>query len=267
MLSIPDLKKAKEAKRKLVMVTCYDYSFARLINETDVDIVLVGDSVSMVMHGFPSTVHADIPMMELHTKAVARGNQKQMIVADMPFLSMSQGTAFALQSAGALIRAGAHAVKIENVRGFEESIELMVKSGIPVVGHLGLTPQSVNVFGGMKVQAKTDETQRILLDDAKLFEKVGACSLVLECIPNLIANAVTSALIIPTIGIGAGPGTDGQVLVLQDLLGFQKDFRPKFLKSYFDGATHIPAALEKFVSEVREGLYPNLEQSYGGGKG
>jgi 3-methyl-2-oxobutanoate hydroxymethyltransferase len=266
MLSIPELRKVKAEQRKLVMVTGYDYSFAKLISETDIDLVLVGDSVSMVMHGHPSTVHADIPMMELHTKAVARGTQKQLIISDMPFLSMSQGVDHALLAAGTLIRAGAHAVKVENVRGFEAAIDLMVKSGIPVMGHLGLTPQSVNVFGGMKVQAKTDEAQRILLEDARLFQSLGACALVLECVPSPIANEVTKALEIPTIGIGAGPGTDGQVLVLQDLLGFQKDFKPKFLKSYFDGATHLPAALQAYAREVREGIFPNLEQSYGVGQ-
>ena len=263
MLAIPDLKKAKIEKRKLTMVTCYDYAFAKIIEGTEIDLVLVGDSVAMVMHGHPSTVHADVPMMELHTKAVARGTKNQLIIGDMPFLSLSLGTGSALQAAGTLIRAGAHAVKIENVRGFEEAIELMVKSGIPVMGHLGLTPQSVNVFGGMKLQAKTDETQKQLLADALLFQKLGACALVLECVPVSVANEVSEALEIPTIGIGAGSGTDGQVLVLQDLLGFQKDFKPKFLKSYLDGGAVISNALNEYVREVKTGAFPSLAESYG----
>ena len=265
MFTVLDLAKAKTESRKLVMVTCYDYSFAKIVDRAGIDLVLVGDSVAMVMHGHPSTVHADVEMLETHTRAVARGLSHPFLIADMPFLSLSQGIDFALSSAGRLLRAGAHAVKIENVRGFESAIELMVRSGIPVVGHLGLTPQSVNVFGGMKVQAKSEEAQAALLADAQAFEALGACALVLECVPSGVARAVTRALGIPTIGIGAGADVDGQVLVLQDLLGFSDEFKPKFLKQFLDGGAQIRGALERFADEVRTGAYPDAEHSYSTG--
>lgn len=264
MITILDLKKAKEEHRKLTMITCYDYAFAKLIDQTDIDLVLVGDSVAMVMHGYDSTIHATVEMIELHTKAVSKGLKKAFIVSDMPFLSLSKGSDLAIDSAGKLMRAGAHSVKIENIRGFESIVRLMVQTGIPVMGHLGLTPQSVHVFGGMKVQAKTELARKQLLEDAKLFEACGAFALVLECVPSDIAKEVTESISIPVIGIGAGKDTDGQVLVLQDLLGFQKEFKPKFLKHYLKGDEVIKTAIESYINEVKEGIYPDLEHSYGG---
>ncbi len=262
MITVPQLKNAKELKHKLVMVTCYDASFARVIDETSIDQILVGDSVAMVMHGFDSTLHATVEMMEFHTAAVARGSKKKFIVADMPFLSVQLGKRAALEAAGRLMRAGAHAVKIENIRGMEKTIEAIIQAGIPVVGHLGLTPQSVHQFGGMKLQGKTIDAQKQLIEDAHAFERVGSCSVVFECIPSSLGRLATQELSISTIGIGAGPDTTGQVLVLQDVLGFQPEFRPKFLKHFADGKKFFGDALEKFATEVRSSAYPGPEHQY-----
>ncbi len=262
-ITVPQIIARKKNGTKLVMVTCYDSSFARVLNTSKIDLLLVGDSCAMTMHGYDSTIHADVGMIALHTAAVARAAPDKFIVADMPFISVRKGMTEGMQAIENLIRAGAHAVKIEGVRGNEEFVGHVTESGIPVMGHLGLTPQFVNAFGGMKVQGKTVEDQEQLLEDALEFERRGAFSLVLECVPAGIAQKITAALSIPVIGIGAGVNVDGQVLVLQDLLGFTPEFKPKFLRQYLNGFTLFQGAFDRFAADVQSGSYPSDEETYG----
>ncbi|MCM2324710.1 MAG: 3-methyl-2-oxobutanoate hydroxymethyltransferase [Oligoflexia bacterium] len=262
MTSIHDFRKMKEDGRKISMVTAYDFAMARIVDASEVDCVLVGDSCAMVMHGFPSTVHATTEMMVTHVAAVARGLSGKFLVADMPFLSFRKGPAAALECVDPLMKAGAHAVKLEGVRGHEATVEQIVRSGVPVMGHIGLTPQSIHQLGGFKVQGRDEETANELLAQAVLLEKLGCFSLVLECVPSTVAARITRELRIPTIGIGAGPDTDGQVLVLQDLLGMNGDFRPRFLRRFFDGDEQLRAALNRYHSEVTAGTFPSGNESY-----
>lgn len=246
------------------MVTCYDATNARLLRMSGVHCALVGDSVSMVVHGFPSTVHATLEMMELHTAAVARGLQSgaTYLVADLPFLSYRKGSPLALEAVDRLIKAGAQAVKLEGVWGHEQTILDIVQSGVPVMGHIGLTPQSIHGLGGFRVQGRDEKTAKDLIAQAKRLEELGCFSLVLECVPRWIAKAITEELKISTIGIGAGPSTDGQVLVLQDLLGMNTSFKPKFVRHFSNGEALLISAFEKFCSEVQSGNYPSETEGY-----
>jgi 3-methyl-2-oxobutanoate hydroxymethyltransferase len=253
---------AKREGRKLSMVTCYDYTFARLLADTPVDALLVGDSVAMVVHGHPSTVSADLEMMRRHTGAVMRGAGDKFVVADMPFLSYRKGLAAALDAAQTLLTAGAHAVKLEGVDGHEDVIERLVQSGIPVMGHLGLQPQSVHAYGGFKVQGRTCEAARQIARQACALQQLGAFAMVLECIPANLAREITEALRIPTIGIGAGAACDGQILVLQDLLGLNADFHPKFARRFAEGARCVETAVANFDAAVKSGTFPVPEESY-----
>ena len=262
MITVPEFMKRKEQKKRISMITCYDASFARVLGESPIDVLLIGDSSAMVMQGYDSTVHSSVESIAYHVASVARGCKNKFIVADLPFLSTRKSREFGVEACEKLIKAGAHAVKIEGVRGNEDLIRHLTESGIPVMGHLGLTPQFVNAFGGMKVQAKTPEQQDVLLQDARAFEALGAFSLVLECVPSSIATRITSLLKIPTIGIGAGADCDGQVLVLQDLLGFNPSFKPKFLKTYLNGFELFQGAFSKFHEEVQDGTYPSEKESY-----
>lgn len=230
-MKIHDFQKFKAEKRKINFVTCYDYSFAKIFETTDVDCLLVGDSLAMTMHGEQDTLCADIEMMALHTKAVANGVNKKFVVADLPFMSYRGSLDLLNTATMKLMQAGANAIKLEGVEGNEEYINHLVHSGVPVMGHIGLTPQFVNTLGGYRVQGKTKESANILLDQAKRLEKAGCFSIVLECVPTDVAERITKELTIATIGIGAGNKTDGQVLVLQDLLGLNMDFLPKFVKN------------------------------------
>lgn len=260
MKSILDFNRAKREEKPIVVVAAYDALMARLLAASEVDAILVGDSAAMVVHGFPSTVHATTEMMALHTAAVRRGAPKMVVIADMPFLSVRQGRDEAVRAAGALMQAGATAVKIEGVTGHEDIITHLIGSGIPVMGHLGLTPQSVNQFGGHRLQARTPEAAEQLKVDAHTLEKLGAFSLVLECVPEALAAEVTTALSISTIGIGAGASTDGQVLVLPDLLGLDATFRPKFARRYLEGHESVSGAINAFVRDVRGGKFPSAEE-------
>ena len=262
MITVPEFYKRKQKKQKISMITCYDSSFASIVNSSPIDVILVGDSSAMVMHGYNSTIHADANMIESHVAAVARTATEKFIVADMPFLSNRHGLSHDTEIAGRFIKAGAHAVKIEGIHGNEEIVLHLVGSGIPVMGHLGLTPQFVNQLGGMKVQATSLEAQEQLLKDAKRFQDVGAFSLVLECVPSKIAKSVTDLLVISTIGIGAGLDVDGQVLVLQDLLGFNPNFKPKFLRQYLNGHELFKAAFEEFHEDVTQQKFPNEKECY-----
>lgn len=262
MKTILDFYKMKKEAKKISMVTSYDYWSANLLNETEIDCLLVGDSLAQVMHGHPSTVHADTGMMSLHTKAVARGAPDKFIVADMPFLSVRKGISAAMESVDQLMKSGAHCVKIEGIAGHEDVIKNIVESGVPVMGHLGLTPQSVHQLGGYKVQGKDKETADFIFQSALKLQELGCFALVLECVPTQLATDITKALQIPVIGIGAGPYTDGQVLVFHDLLGLTAGHKPKFLKTFSDGRDLFKGSLEQFDLEVKENIFPSIEESY-----
>jgi 3-methyl-2-oxobutanoate hydroxymethyltransferase len=262
MRSVKEFAVAKHEGRKIVMVTAYDAWTARLLAESPVDCLLVGDSAMMVMHGQQDTLGATVELMALHTRAVASAGREKFIVADLPFLAARKRVAHALDAAAQLMRAGAHAVKIEGVRGHAEVIAHLVESGIPVMGHLGLQPQSVHALGGYTVQARGEEEAARLREDVAALEQAGAFAVVLECIPSKLARAVTAAAKIPTIGIGAGAGCDGQVLVLHDLLGFNPEFRPKFVRRFADGAKLVREGVDKFSRAVKTEAFPAARESF-----
>lgn len=256
MKDILGFARARREPRPLVMVTCYDAAMARIVAASEVDAILVGDSVAMVVHGLSSTLHATVEMMVAHTAAVRRGAPEIVIVADLPFLAVRRGRAAALEAAGALLRAGATAVKLEGVKGHEDEIAHLVGSGIPVMGHLGLLPQAVHQLGGYRVQGRTAAAAEKLRAEARTLEELGVFALVLEYIPAALAAEVTAALGIATIGIGAGAGTSGQVLVLTDVLGLDPTFRPRFARSYLDGHGAVLAAVNAFARDVRAARFP-----------
>jgi 3-methyl-2-oxobutanoate hydroxymethyltransferase len=244
------------------MATCYDYTFARLLSKSALDGILVGDSAAMVIYGHDSTLLATIEMMRLHTEAVVRGAGEKFVVADMPFLSFRKGVGAALDAAHVLMTAGAQAVKLEGVDGHEDVIDRLVQSGIPVMGHLGMQPQSMHAYGGFRVQGRNDEQAERIRRQAGVLEELGAFAIVLECVPACLAQKVTNGLRIPTIGIGAGAGCDGQILVLQDLLGLNVDIHPKFVRRFFGGAANVLDALAHFDAAVKTGKFPAAEESY-----
>lgn len=261
-MKIHDFISKKQAGQKISMITCYDYSFAQIINETDIDCVLVGDSAAMVMHGHSSTLPVNTNIMALHTAAVVRGASKKFIIGDMPFISYRKSLSESVTAAGKLMKAGAHAVKLEGAKGNLELVRHLVDSGIPVMGHLGLTPQSVNQLGGFKVQGKLEEEQQEIYQQALDLEKAGCFSLVLECVPASLGRKISQALEIPTIGIGAGIDCDGQVLVLQDMLGMNTKFKPKFLRAYFDGFNSLKKAFNQYHQDVVGKSFPSKDESY-----
>lgn len=262
MKSIHLFAKMKSEGKRISMITCYDSSFAKLVDQSPIDMILVGDSLSQVMHGHETTLQANISLMALHTAAVARASKNKFIVADMPFLSTRQGLRYAVEAAGRLMKSGAHAVKIENANGHLEMIRHLVESGIPVMGHLGLTPQSVFSLGGNKIQGRNEDSATKIFNDSLALEKAGCFSLVLECVPAKLASKITKSLAIPTIGIGAGVDTDGQVLVLQDMLGMNPDFQPKFLKKYLNAYELFQKAFKDYDQEVKANQFPTPEHSY-----
>jgi 3-methyl-2-oxobutanoate hydroxymethyltransferase len=259
--------KERKSKMPLKMITCYDYPSALAAEASPVDGVLVGDSVAMVVHGLPNTLHCSMGMVKIHTAAVARGLKTKLLVADMPFLSFRKGKGMAVQAAGELMQAGAHAVKIEGVDGHEEVIQHLVQSGIPVMGHLGLTPQFIFQLGGFKLQGKTQEAEKQILAQAKTLESLGCFSIVLECVPTSLGKKITHALKIPTIGIGAGPFCDGQVLVWHDLLGLthnslKENQKPKFVREFGQLSSNVQKALQEYCSAVDQGSFPAPQESY-----
>lgn len=263
MTTVHTFKQRKAAKTPISMVTCYDAWTAKILNATDVDCILVGDSLAVVMHGFDSTVHATIEMMELHVAAVHRGAPDKFIIADMPFLSCSRGVDAVMDAVQRLMQAGAHAVKIEGADHQLEMIERIVQAGVPVMGHLGLTPQSIHNLGGHRVQGKDERSITKIMKDARALEAAGCFALVLECVPNKLGGCVSASLDIPTIGIGAGPETNGQVLVLQDLIGADPSFTPKFLRRYADSHTMLGTAVARFHDDVQSRSFPAREETYG----
>lgn len=262
MKSVLDFQKKKNSNQKISMVTCYDYTFSKIMAGTQIDAILVGDSLAQIMHGHPTTLNASTTVMALHTAAVVRGAGEKFIVADMPFLSTRKGLKNTMDQVEKLMKAGAHAIKIEGADDHLEIIRHIVNSGVPVMGHLGLTPQSIHQLGGPKVQGRADSAALKIMNDALNLEKAGCFSLVLECVPAKLAGDISQKLTIPTIGIGAGSQTDGQILVLQDLLGMNDSFRPKFLKKYLNGHELITKALNAYVTETENVHFPTKEHEY-----
>ncbi|MBR1442031.1 MAG: 3-methyl-2-oxobutanoate hydroxymethyltransferase [Firmicutes bacterium] len=256
-------KKAKENGEKLSMVTAYDYAAAKLVDTAGINSILVGDSLGNVCLGYKDTLSVTMEDMIHHSAAVARGAENSLIVTDMPFMSYQSSVYDAVVNAGRLIKEGhANAVKIEGGVDIKEHIAAIVKASIPVVGHIGLTPQSINTFGGFKIQGKNIETAQKVIDDAKAVEEAGAFAVVLECVPEKLAKLVTETLSIPTIGIGAGRFCDGQVLVFHDLLGIYEDMRPKFVKRFAEIGKTAVSALQDYDRELKNGSFPTEEHIY-----
>ncbi len=266
MMNIFDFAKKKASGDKITMLTCYDYTSALLVNKTNVDCLLVGDSLAMTMHGFPSTVQATVELMAYHTAAVVRGAKDKFIVGDLPFMSYRKSLSDNVNAVMSIMQAGAHAVKLEGASGNTGFIQHLADSGVPVMGHIGLTPQFVNILGGYHVQGKTDDSAKRLLEEAYALQEAGCFALVLECVPTELAATITKELKIATIGIGAGPQTDGQVLVFQDLLGLNTEFKPKFVKQYLNGAELVVDAIDKYNAEVKKGVFPDADHSFGSKK-
>lgn len=262
MKTILDFHSKKMKNEKISMITCYDYSFARIVADSDIDCILVGDSLAMVMHGHKTTLNTSVNIMALHTQAVVRGAGDKFVVADLPFMSYRKGLTANMTYVEKIMKAGAHAVKLEGAAGNIELVRHMVDSGVPVMGHLGLTPQSVNQLGGFKVQGRDEKAQKKIMEQALQLQEAGAFSVVLECVPSKLAAEITQALDIPTIGIGAGADCDGQVLVLQDMLGMNPDFKPKFVKTYHNGYEVMKSALNTYHAEVRDSAFPTEKESY-----
>lgn len=261
--NINDFKKAKREKRPISVITCYDYAFARIIEQTDMDVILVGDSLGMVVAGYPTTLPVTLEQMIYHTEIVRRGAPNMFIVADLPFMSYQVSVEDALRNSGRLIKeTGAQAVKLEGGADFAKTVEALVKASIPVMGHLGFTPQSIHKFGGNIVQGRGDEKRELLMQDAKILEDSGAFSIVLELVPEELAGEVSEALSIPTISIGAGRYCDGQVLVINDLLGMDERFNPRFLKKYSNLADIVKKALQQYSLDVKERRFPGEENTY-----
>lgn len=256
-------KDQKEKKDKITMLTAYDYSTAKLIDEAGINSILVGDSLGMVCLGYEDTISVTMEDMIHHTRAVSRGVKNALVVADMPFMSYQTSVYDAVVNAGRLMKEGrANAVKLEGGLEVVDQIKAIVDASIPVVAHLGLTPQSVNAFGGFKVQGKSEEAARKLIESAKAVEKAGAFAVVLECVPAKLAKLISEKLTIPTIGIGAGNGCDGQVLVYQDMLGMFSDFVPKFAKQYAKLGDQMKNAFKSYIAEVKDGVFPAEENTF-----
>jgi 3-methyl-2-oxobutanoate hydroxymethyltransferase len=261
--TVLDLLALKAAGRRIVMLTCYDAAFARLLDQAEVDVLLVGDSLNQVLAGQETTLSATLDQMIYHAAAVHRGAPRALLFVDLPFLTYQVTVAEAVRNAGRVLQeSGAHGVKLEGGRHMAETVQALVERGIPVMGHLGLTPQSVHALGGYRVQGREQESAERLAGDAKALEAAGACAIVLELLPAALAERISRALTIPTIGIGAGPGCDGQVLVLHDMLGLNQGFNPKFLKRYSELGELVQGAVRKYAEEVRGGVYPGKEHSF-----
>ena len=256
-------KEAKEKHEKLTMLTAYDYSTAKLIDEAGINSILVGDSLGMVCLGYEDTLSVTMEDMIHHTRAVTRGAKNALVVADMPFMSYQTSVYDAVVNAGRLMKEGrAQAVKLEGGKEVVEQIRAIVNASIPVVAHIGLTPQSINAFGGFKVQGKSEEAAKRLLEEAKAVEEAGAFAVVLECVPAKLAEFISKQISIPTIGIGAGAGCDGQVLVYQDMLGMYSDFVPKFVKQYAKVGEVMKKAFEEYIKEVKDGVFPEEKHTF-----
>jgi len=262
-VTITEIKEMKQKKEKIPMLTAYDYVTAKMVDEAGVPLILVGDSLGMVILGYESTIPVTIEEMIHHTKAVVRGATKALIIGDMPFMTYHVSISDALHNAAKFIQeGGAQAVKLEGGEVVAEKVRRLVDCGIPVMGHIGLTPQSIHQLGGFKVRGKAVEEAKKLLNDACILEEAGAFAVVLECTPAPLSKLITQKLAIPTIGIGAGPDCDGQVQVVSDILGLYTDFVPKHAKQYARLAGEIKTAVSSYISEVKSLSFPTMEQSY-----
>lgn len=256
-------KESKKSGEKLTMLTAYDYTTAKLLDESGVDSILVGDSLGMVVLGYDDTLSVTMEDMIHHSAAVARGAKNALVITDMPFMSYQTSVYDAVVNAGRLVKEGkAQAVKLEGGIEFCEHIKAIVKASIPVCAHIGLTPQSINAFGGFKVQGKGKEEAQRLLDEARAVEEAGAFAVVLECVPEKLAKKISESISIPTIGIGAGAGCDGQVLVYQDMLAMYSDFKPKFVKQYAQVGSVMKDAFRQYIDEVKSGAFPSEEHTF-----
>ena len=262
-LTVSDLVAMKAAKRRIVMLTCYDAVFARLLEQAGVDVLLVGDSLNQVIAGHETTLSTTLDQMIYHAGAVRRAARRALVFVDLPFLTYQITIPEAIRNAGRVLQeSGAHGVKLEGGSHMAETVAALVERGIPVIGHLGLTPQSVHALGGYRVQGRDPVAADRLMADAKALEAAGACSIVLELIPAALSARISQALTIPTIGIGAGPQCDGQVLVLHDMLGLNEQFAPKFLKHFAKLGDAVREAVRSYADEVRTGKYPGKEHSF-----
>jgi 3-methyl-2-oxobutanoate hydroxymethyltransferase len=262
MKSVNEFIDAYTQDKKISMVTCYDYWSAKILSKTNIDAVLVGDSAAMVMHGYETTVNATIEMMEMHIKAVSKGLKNKFLVGDMPFLAHRKGLKETIDAVDILIKAGAQAIKIEGANGQIDIIKHVINSGVPVMGHLGLTPQSIHQFGGFKVQGKDENVTHNLINSAMELQNSGVFAIVLELIPADVAERITDKLSIPTIGIGAGPKTSGQILVFHDLLGMDDTFKPKFLRKFMNGNQLITETINSYDAEVKAISFPSEKESF-----
>lgn len=261
-VTVPEVR-ARKGGPKLTMVTAYDFPSARIVDQAGVDMILVGDSVANVVHGQPDTLTVSLDTMVLHSAAVARARPRALVIGDMPWMTYHVSVEDTVRNAGRMIReGGAEAVKLEGGRKRLLMIEALINTEIPVMGHLGLTPQSVHAMGGYRVQGRAVDEARTMLDDAAALAKAGCFSIVLEGVPDTLAEMITTEIDVPTIGIGAGPATDGQVLVFHDLLGLAFGHRPKFVRSYADLTGDAVKALESFVADVQGGRFPSAEETY-----
>jgi 3-methyl-2-oxobutanoate hydroxymethyltransferase len=262
-MTVTDLLTMKAAGRRIVVLTCYDAVFARLLEQAGVDVLLVGDSLNQVLAGHETTLSTTLDQMIYHAAAVRRGSRRALVFVDLPFLTYQISVPEAIRNAGRVLQeTGAHGVKLEGGSHMAETIAALVQRGIPVIGHLGLTPQSVHALGGYRVQGREEKGADRMLQDAKALEAAGACAIVLELVPAPLAARISKALSVPTIGIGAGPGCDGQVLVLHDMLGLNEQFAPKFLKHYAKLGESVREAVRGFAADVRDGKYPGKEHSF-----
>ncbi|WP_434295916.1 3-methyl-2-oxobutanoate hydroxymethyltransferase [Clostridium botulinum] len=261
--TVSTFQELKNKGEKITMLTAYDYSMAKLIDSSGINGILVGDSLGMVCLGYENTLSVTMEDMLHHTKAVVRGTSNALVVGDMPFMSYQTSIYDAVYNAGRFIKeAGAHAVKLEGGATVAEEIKAIVKAQIPVMGHIGLTPQSVNMFGGFKVQGKNEKVAKKLIEDAKILEEAGAFSIVLECIPEKLSKIISESISIPTIGIGAGKYCDGQILVYQDMLSMFSDFKPKFVKSFGNIGESIKDGVSQYIKEVKEVKFPEQKHAF-----
>ena len=262
-ITVNDFREAKRTGTKITMLTAYDYPTAKIIDEAGIDSILVGDSLGMVVLGYEDTTRVTMEDMLHHIKAVAKGTKRAFLIGDMPFLSFHLGRYESVRNAGRLVsEGGCKAVKLEGGREVTEDVKAILNAGIPVMGHLGYTPQSVNIFGGHKAQGKSLEVAERILEDALLLQEAGVFSLVLECVPYKLAAYITGKLDIPVIGIGSGAGCDGQVLVTPDIIGLFRDFTPKHVKKYLDMGAAYEEAVIKYMEEVRGGIFPTPQNSF-----
>ena len=261
--TIKSFQKAKDEKRPISMLTAYDYSMAKILDSAGVDALLVGDSLGMVVQGHDSTISVTIDEMIYHAKAVNRAAKRALVIVDMPFMSYHGSAEEAVRNAGRLMKeGGAHAIKLEGGVEFADTIRQIVRAQIPVMGHLGLTPQSLHMFGGFKVQGKSLQQAQKIIDDAKALEEAGVFAITLECVPEELSKIISETVSVPTIGIGAGKYCDGQVLVNNDMLGMYSDFVPKFVKQFAHLSTDINAAVKTYIEEMNEGEFPEKKHTF-----